>query len=222
MATDRGRGSGWQHGPVKPEEQPTVADDPWAAYAPDWDDDPAARAYSAAAYRSLIDRLTERGRSVGGMTICDFGCGTGLLTEQLVDEAESIDAVDASPAMLDVLTAKLAGRRWSNVRTGTDIPGGSGTHDLVVCSSVCGFLDDYPGTVRRLAGLLRPGGFFVQWDWEREVADGDGLSRGEIDAALTAAGLEHIHVGTAFELPFGDEVMRPLIGVGHKPLPGQP
>ena len=207
---------------MEPEEQPTVDDDPWATYAPGWDDDPAARAYSAAAHRSLIDLLAERGRSIGGMTICDFGCGTGLLTEQLADEAESIDAVDASPAMLDVLTAKIAVGGWTNVRTTTDIPSGHGTHDLVVCSSVCSFLDDYPGTVRRLAELLRPGGIFVQWDWEREDADGDGLSRGEIDEALTAAGFVRLHVGTAFEVPFEGEAMRPLIGVGRKPLPGRP
>ena len=205
---------------MEPEEQPIVADDVWADYAPGWDDDPAARSYSAAAYRSLIDLLTERGRSVGGMTVCDFGCGTGLLTEQLVDEAESIDAVDASPAMLDVLTAKIAVGGWTNVRTTTDIPSGHGTHDLVVCSSVCGFLDDYPGTVQLLAELLRPGGMFVQWDWEREDADGDGdgLSRQEITDALTAAGFDGIHVDTAFELPFEGEVMRPLIGIGARPF----
>ena len=52
---------------------------------------------------------------------------------------------------------------------------------------MCGFLDDYPGTVQLLAELLRPGGIFVQWDWEREDADGDGLSRGEIDDALLEA-----------------------------------
>jgi ubiquinone/menaquinone biosynthesis C-methylase UbiE len=207
---------------MEPEEQPTVDDDPWADSASGWDDDPAARSYSAAAYRSLIEVLTERGRSVGGMTVCDFGCGTGLLTEQLVDEAESIDAVDASPAMLDVLTSKIADRGWTDVRTAIDRPSGHGTHDLVVCSSVCGFLDDYPATVQLLAELLRPGGLFVQWDWERESTDGDGLTRGEIDDALTAAGFDEIHVGTAFELPFGDEVMRPLFGVGRKPLSLRP
>ena len=90
----------------------------------------------------------------------------GLLTEQLVDVAESIDAVDASPAMLDGARREdrraEAGPRCERLSASRS---GSGTHDLVVCSSVCGFLDDYPGTVARLAGLLRPGGLFVQWDW---------------------------------------------------------
>ena len=196
--------------------EPTA--DVWAEYAPGWDDDPGAQAYSAAAYRSLIEMLTARGYSVTGMRVLDFGAGTGLLTEQLVDDVESVDAVDASPAMLEMLDAKITDRGWTNVRTGRDLPTGTGTHDLVVCSSVCGFLDDYPGTVARLAQLLRPGGLFVQWDWEREVADGDGLRREEITDAVTAVGFESIHVDTAFELPFEGEVMRPLIGIGQRPF----
>ncbi|HUS42524.1 MAG TPA: class I SAM-dependent methyltransferase [Ilumatobacteraceae bacterium] len=200
------------------EFEPTA--DSWAEYAPGWDDDPGARAYSSAAYGSLIEVLATRDYSVAGMSVIDFGCGTGLLAEQLVDEVESIDAVDASPAMLEVLDAKIAARQWTNVHIGRDLPTGSGTHDLVVCSSVCGFLGDYPGTVTRLAELLRPGGLFVQWDWEREDADGDGdgLSRQEITDALTAAGFDGIHVDTAFELPFEGEVMRPLIGIGARPF----
>ncbi len=192
--------------------------DVWAEYAPDWDDDPGARAYSAAAFGSLIETLTARGHSLGEAKIVDFGCGTGLLTEQLVGDAASIDAVDASPAMLEVLDAKIADRGWTTVRSGLDLPTGSGTHDLVVCSSVCGFLDDYPGTVAQLAGLLRPDGLFVQWDWEREDDDGEGLTRQQITDALALAGLERIHVDTAFELPFENEVMRPLIGIGARPF----
>jgi trans-aconitate methyltransferase len=207
--------AGWHDGAVDADTPPADSDDSWAEYAPGWDDEPATRAYAAAAYQSLTDTLTERGRSVVDMPIVDFGCGTGLLTEHLVDAAEMIDAVDSSSAMLEVLDAKIAARGWTNVRSSLDIPAGAGTRSLVVCSSVCGFLDDYPGTVTRLAELLAPGGLFVQWDWERE--DDEGLSREEIAAALTAAGLVDIHVGTGFEAPFGDEMMRPLIGVGEKP-----
>lgn len=195
-----------------------AAADVWAEYAPGWDDDPGARVYAAAAFGSLLETLTQRGHSLAEAEIVDFGCGTGLLTERLVDHAESIDAVDASPAMLQVLDAKVADRGWTTVRTGRDIPPGSGTHDLVVCSSVCGFLDDYSGTVAHLSGLLRPGGMFVQWDWERDDPDGDGLTRREIADALHRAGFERIDVDTAFELPFDGNMMRPLIGSGTRPF----
>lgn len=192
--------------------------DPWDEAAAGWDDEPAVRQYSAAAFDSLVAALDERGISLDGSTVCDFGCGTGLMTERLADAAESIDAVDTSEAMIATLDAKAADRGWQRVRTSHAIPHGDHTHDLVVCSSVCGFLDDYPGTVQQLVGLLRPGGVFVQWDWERdEDTAGDGLTPNEIERSLAAAGLVDLRVGTAFEVEIYDEVMAPLMGIGQRP-----
>ncbi len=194
------------------------SDDPWGEYAAGWDDDAAARAYSAAAFESLIAALTERGLALDGAAVLDFGCGTGLLTEQLVDRVASIDAVDTSPAMLEQLDAKIGRRGWTNVRSLAEPTDARESHDLVVCSSVCGFVDDYPGTVHRIVSLLAPGGLFVQWDWEREEtsADEHGLTRNEIRAALTGAGLTGIHVDSAFEIDVEGQTMRPIIGVGRR------
>lgn len=197
-----------------------MATDPWDEYASEWDDDPAARAYAAAAFASLVDALEERGVALDGAVVCDFGCGTGLLTEQLADVVGSIVAVDTSARMLDVLADKIVEYGWRNVELRREVPVSRGSHDLVVCSSVCGFLDDYPGVaVRRLADLLRPGGVFVQWDWERDDARGDahGLSRREVEQAIGSAGLVRVRVDTAFEVEIDGAVMRPLIGVGQKP-----
>ena len=190
--------------------------DSWDAEAAAWDDDPAARAYATAAMRSLRTALDGRGIRLGGARICDFGCGTGLLTEQLVDLAESIDSIDTSTAMLGVLDAKIEARGWTNVRLSTDIPTSQGEHELVVCSSVCSFLDDYPGTTQRLSELVRPGGVFVQWDWEREGVDEHGLTRTEIRESMASAGLIGLHIDTAFEVEFEGHTMRPLIGLGQR------
>ena len=196
--------------------------DPWDEYAAAWDDDPAARAYAAAAFSSLVAVLDERGATLAGADVCDFGCGTGLLTEQFAGTVTSVDAVDTSPVMRGVLEAKAECRGWRHVRLDHDIPSAHAGHDLVVCSSVCSFLDDYPGTVQRLAELLRPGGLFVQWDWERPDGDNDphGLSRSEVHEAIEGAGLADVHVGTAFEIEIDSRLMRPLIGVGQKPRGG--
>lgn len=191
------------------------ATDEWAEHAGGWDDDPAARAYAAAAHRSLLEVVADHGLGLAGTHVLDFGCGTGLLTELLVDTVGPIDAVDTSPTMLAVLDRKVADRAWTTVTLGSVVP--DSTFDLIVCSSVCSFLDDYPATVADLVGRLRPGGVFVQWDWERVGDDPHGLGRDEIRSALTLAGLEQIDVRTAFSVDVGEQTMDPLIGHGRRP-----
>ena len=190
----------------------------WDEFAEGWDDDPAAIAYSDAAFRSLVEVLADRRRPLEGARVLDFGCGTGLLTQQLVDRVAAIDAMDTSSAMLDVLRAKAVRAGWTNVRVLGELPV-SGTYDLIVASSVCSFLDDYPGVASHLASLLSAEGTFVQWDWERDPADDDqhGLTRVGVVDALAAAGLEAVTVESAFEVRVGDTVMAPIIGVGSKP-----
>lgn len=190
----------------------------WDEYADGWDDDPAAGAYAAAAFESLLGLLDDNGVDLEGARVCDFGCGTGLLTDRLVAHAASIDAVDSSPAMLAVLDGKIARHAWTTVRT-MAMPSSSAEYDLIVCSSVCGFLDDYARTVAELASTLAPGGWLVQWDWEADPSapDGDGLSREAIASALTGAGLEAITVDVGFRIPFEGQTMAPLLGAGRMP-----
>jgi len=190
----------------------------WDEHASTWDEDPAARAYSRAAFDSLRVEAARRDVTISGARVCDFGCGTGLLTEQLAADATHIDAVDASPAMLDALREKVARNGWTHVDTLGGPRGAGGHYDLIVCSSVCAFLDDYPGTVRHLASLLRPDGLFVQWDWELGPEDAEeyGLSRDEIRDALAGAGLRSVRVETAFRIPMGDVTMAPLMGSGRR------
>lgn len=191
----------------------------WDEYAATWDEDEAVRAYADAAFESLSGEADRRGFEIGGSRVLDFGCGTGQLTERLAGSCRSIDAVDVSPAMLEVVQTKITGHGWNHVRTLSAIPGGDPVYDLIVCSSVCSFLDDYPGTARRLAGLLRTGGLFVQWDWELDPSHDDphGLTRAGIEGALSAAGLGFVTVRTAFEVTVGQQSMSPLLGVGRQP-----
>ena len=90
--------------------------------------------------------------------------------------------------------------------------------DIVVCSSVCAFLDDHHGTVKTLVGLLKPGGLFVQWDWELNPQDDEpfGLARNQVFEALTDADLIDVSVETAFEIDVDGQQKRPLIGSGSR------
>ena len=191
----------------------------WDAYAAGWDDDAAARAYAAAAFASLLDRAADVSFVIDGTDGCDFGCGTGLLTERLAGRCDHIDAVDTSPAMLAVLDAKVDRHGWTNVRTATALPQPPLPYDLVVCSSVCAFVDDYAATARRLVRRLRPGGLFVQWDWELDPDDDEphGLERDRIAEVLSDAGLAGVLVTTAFTVEVEHQSMSPLMGSGRTP-----
>lgn len=188
----------------------------WDEYAKNWDTDRATRAYAASAFASLQDVASSAHLRLDQARVLDFGCGTGILTEHLVAAGSGVFAVDTSSAMLDVLKAKIAQRDWTSVSASDSLPDETASFDLVVCSSVCAFLDNYPATVAKLATYLRDGGLFVQWDWERDGDDPHGLSRAEISDALMAADLTNITVGDSFSVTFGDQTMSPIMGVGQR------
>ena len=192
----------------------------WDDLAADWDTSDAVRAYADAAYASLLDVAGRSGVDLDGTSACDFGCGTGLLTERLAERCVRIDAVDTSPAMLAVVRAKIDRHRWTHVRALDRLPDDPQGYDLVVCSSVLAFVADHAATVRALAGHLAPGGVLVHWDWElHEGDDGEpfGLTVDQVVGALAGAGLVEVDARQGFEVAIDDEVARPLMGSGRRP-----
>ncbi len=200
----------------------------WDEYAEDWDADEGARAYSEAAFECLGRLSGDRSVSLVGARVLDFGCGTGLLAERLSPVCSLVMAVDTSVRMVDTLRRKIDRLGLANVHTTTEAIEDAvrddarlvgSPFDVVVCSSVCAFLDDYAGTVATLVRLLRPGGLFVQWDWEFDpkAEESFGLTRQHVASTLLGSGLEAVHVATAFEVPMEEKTVRPLMGVGQAP-----
>lgn len=88
----------------------------WDEHAAGWDDNEAVRAYADAADASLTALVDQNGLELAGATACDFGCGTGLLTERLVRRCRHIDAIDTSTAMREVVATKIERNGWQTVR----------------------------------------------------------------------------------------------------------
>lgn len=189
----------------------------WDSHATDWDADTAVNAYAEAVHLSLTTVLEHSAISLDAAEVLDFGCGTGSLTGRLAESGASVLAFDTSGAMLEILDAKIADHGWHRVHTTATLPIGAPRFDLIVCSSVCSFLDDYPGTVAKLTSLLQPGGMVVQWDWERTDSDTQGLTRRSVRTALVSAGLNDVVVDTAFTVQADTQTMEPLIGHGRLP-----
>ena len=191
----------------------------WDEYAAGWNSNEDVILYSNKAYASLCEII-----KLDGLTVLDFGCGTGLLTERISPKASKILGLDSSEKMIMVLDDK----RLSNVETlvadlsEETIRSKSSLHtkfDLVVASSVCAFLMDYVETLRLIKRLLKPNGIIVQWDWLRTEGDsGFGLTEKEVESAYINIGMDVLSVKSAFSLENKEGSKQVLMGVAKKRL----
>jgi len=191
----------------------------WDEFAAHWEQDEQPRIFRDEAFASLMAHgvLSDTAR------VLDFGCGTGLLSEKLSPLVKEIIAVDTSRVMLDTLKAKAITNVTALCADLDDPATRAGAAwladlDLIVASSVCGFLPDYEKTVQTLSAALRPGGHFVQWDWLAADDDAEfGLPQARIGSALEGAGLEDVTVRQVFSVTFDGEALPVLMGAGHVP-----
>ncbi len=185
----------------------------WDEHAGGWDDKPGVALYAEKALESLLTT-----GDIDGLRILDFGAGTGQLSSKLAPKASHIVALDTSLPMLAVADS----RGLDNLQTlhGELTAELVATHplmqnrfDLVVASSVCGFVPDYEGTVRLIRSLLRPGGRFVQWDWVGMFEDG--LTPERVERTLVEAGFANVSLELPFTMELSDEVSQVMMGVGR-------
>ena len=137
----------------------------WDDFADQWDSNPSAKKYANNAFEEL-NKVVKLNKAM----VLDFGCGTGLLSEKLSSYADQVVALDGSLKMIEQLKQKSI----SNVTPIADFlspelidnePQLGREFDLITASSVCAFLPDYKATLKLLRSLLKPRGFFIQWDW---------------------------------------------------------
>ncbi|HET7822114.1 MAG TPA: class I SAM-dependent methyltransferase [Ornithinibacter sp.] len=113
--------------------------------------------------------------------VADLGCGTGTLAVLLAEQGYAVDALDFSPAMVQLAQAKVDDapppvRERVTVHEGDAADPGlaPASVDVVLCRHVLWALPDPVGVVHRWVTALRPGGrlVLVEGDW----STGAGLS----------------------------------------------
>ncbi|USD67903.1 class I SAM-dependent methyltransferase [Vibrio sp. SCSIO 43136] len=187
----------------------------WDEYAEQWEKDPSTAAYADKVFETLNNMV-----SLSGLKVLDFGCGTGLLTQKLSPLVKEVVALDSSEMMIEQLDAK----ELPNVEPVVDAlsrglvayhPAFRTQFDLIVASSVCGFLDDFQQGAEIIASLLDDGGLFVHWDWLAASSE-DGMTEQKIKATLTKAGFSSVEtkVGFTIETAMGEKTV--VMGIGQK------
>ncbi|MCW8833876.1 MAG: class I SAM-dependent methyltransferase [Colwellia sp.] len=188
----------------------------WDEYAENWDVDPTVEEYAKNAFATLLDNI-----NIDDLTVLDFGCGTGALTQLMSPTVKSIVAIDASSEMIKHLNKKAL----NNVSSISDYlseelvqsrPELANKFDLIVASSVCAFLPDYEATLSLLKSQLKEGGMFVQWDWlSNDDSSNIGLSEKRVKQAFLASGFVNTRVNSPFIMSSSKGNMPVLMAIGE-------
>jgi len=113
-----------------------------------------------------------------GQTVCDIGTGPGyfaLRAAKRVGAQGRVFAVDVEPRILDALRARVEKAGVRNVTPvlalATDPLLPPRSCDVVLIVDAYHHFPDRPNYLRRLAGLLRPGGRLANVDWHKRPSD---------------------------------------------------
>lgn len=132
--------------------------------------DVAAAAYDAFMGRYsalLVEQMADLAGVRQGQRVLDVGCGTGLLTAELVRRvgAGGVSAVDPSEPLAAAARERLPG---VDVRlAGAEaLPYPTGSFDATLAQLVVHFMADPIGGVREMARVTRAGGVVVACVWD--------------------------------------------------------
>lgn len=174
--------------------------------AESWDDDPDKARQSAEVARGVTAAV----RPTVGARVLEYGAGTGLVTQALLEDTPglSVTLADNSSGMREAIQRKVDGgalpdgtRVWDLDLENQPLP--EERFDLIVSSMVMHHVRQLDVVLRAFAGLLAPGGHLCIADLDKEDGsfhdhdfDGHhGFDRAELTGSLEEAGFTDVSVG---------------------------
>lgn len=175
--------------------------------AAEWDQRPVPQQISEGVFRALSQNVTLN----DGLTVLDFGAGTGLVAAKLAPLVKKILAVDISQAMLEQLAKKpeLDGKVEIFCQNILEQPLDRQA-DLVVSAMAMHHVEDTLGLLNAISEHLTPGGRVAIADLDKEEGDFHpagvegvyhaGFDRDALATTFHAAGFEDVGFVTACEV----------------------
>lgn len=98
--------------------------------------------------------------------ILEVGCGAGLLSVDLARRGYVVEAVDTSPAMVDLAcghaaAAGVTDRLTVHIADAHALPGETGSYTLVIALGVVPFLHSPAAALRDMARVVKPDGYVL-------------------------------------------------------------
>ena len=129
--------------------------------------------HARALYLCIIEEARRAMEDIPAPSVLDVGCGTGMLSEQLLSALSSchLTGIDLSPAMVERARARLAGRAEVREADAERLSFHDGAFDLVVCNDSFHHYPDLDRAAFQMWRVLRTGGALVLGDvWQPEPA----------------------------------------------------
>src|SRR3954462_13935711 len=131
---------------------------------------PETRSWDGAAYDRLSTPMEQMGLEGmerldlhGDETVLDAGCGSGRLTERLIDRVPDgrVIGVDVSASMIDAARKRLGADAALRVADLVGLDLGGETVDVVFSTATFHWIADHDALFASLRAVLRPGGRLV-------------------------------------------------------------
>jgi len=97
--------------------------------------------------------------------VLDYGCGTGLVSNEIAANVKMVHAIDISSKMINIAKNKAIGRKIQNIAyaysTIFDEKYKIGSFDVIFAFYVLHLVDDSQVVLHRMNKLLKPGGLII-------------------------------------------------------------
>ncbi|MCZ7372206.1 MAG: class I SAM-dependent methyltransferase [Candidatus Methanoperedens sp.] len=97
--------------------------------------------------------------------VLDYGCWTGLISNEIAGNVKVIHAIDISSKMIEIAKRKAEGRKIENIdyehSTIFDERYKRGSFDVILVFYILHLLEDTPKVMQRINELLKPGGMII-------------------------------------------------------------
>ncbi len=150
------------------------------------------------------ERALEAAGVQAGEQAADIGAGSGFVTEALIAAGCRVIAVDPSPAMLEVMRAKLGGAPVDyRVGVAESLPVADGEVDHALANMVLHHVEHPGDAIGEMARIIKPGGTLVTTDLDEHAFTflveehhdrWMGFKRADVQRWFEAAGLVEVSV----------------------------
>ncbi|MFZ1807800.1 MAG: methyltransferase domain-containing protein [Cyclobacteriaceae bacterium] len=114
-------------------------------------------------YHLVIEKL--KGYLQPTHIVLDFGCGTGLIANEITKSVKEIHAIDISAKMIELATIKAKKQHIDNIQyTQATVHSENlkaSTYDVILAFHILHLVEDASLTIQRIKELLKPGGIFI-------------------------------------------------------------